>query len=44
MREIMLQAVPNQRIDVSVGGVAWRIDKGRHWAAWLLVFGLIMSC
>ena len=26
MREIMLQAVPNQRIDVSVGGVAWRID------------------
>lgn len=26
MREIMLQAVPNQRIDVSVGGGAWRID------------------
>ena len=26
MREIMLQSVPNQRIDVSVGGVAWRID------------------
>lgn len=26
MREIMLQAVPNQRIDVSVGGVAWRIE------------------
>lgn len=26
MREIMLQAVPNQRIDVSVGGIAWRID------------------
>lgn len=26
MREIMLQAVPNQRIDVSAGGVAWRID------------------
>lgn len=26
MREIMLQPVPNQRIDVSVGGIAWRID------------------
>lgn len=26
MREIMLQSVPNQRIDVSVGGVAWRIN------------------
>ena len=26
MREIMLQSVPNQRIDVSVGGVAWRVD------------------
>lgn len=26
MREIMLQPVPNQRIDVSVGGMAWRID------------------
>lgn len=26
MREIMLQAVPNQRIDVSVGGIAWRIE------------------
>ena len=26
MREIMLQAVPNQRIDVSVGGMAWRIE------------------
>lgn len=26
MREIMLQAVPNQRIDVSVGGMVWRIE------------------
>ena len=26
MREISLQTVPNQRIDVSVGGKAWRID------------------
>lgn len=26
MREIMLHPVPNQRIDVSVGGIAWRID------------------
>lgn len=26
MREIMLQSVPNQRLDVPVGGVAWRID------------------
>ena len=26
MREIILQPVPNQRIDVSVGGVAWRIE------------------
>ena len=26
MREIMLQSVPNQRLDVPVGGVAWRIE------------------
>ena len=26
MREIILQPVPNQRIDVSVGGGAWRIE------------------
>lgn len=26
MREITLQSVPNQRIDVSVGDVAWRIE------------------
>lgn len=26
MREIMLQTVPNQRLDVPVGGVAWRIE------------------
>ena len=26
MREININAVPNQRIDVSVGGVTWRIE------------------
>lgn len=26
MREIMLQPVPNQRLDVPVGGIAWRIE------------------
>lgn len=26
MREIMLQSVPNQQIDILVGGVPWRIE------------------